>query len=313
MDDGSDFLTEWRSSKEWVTAHTSGTTGVPKEIRLLKRDMIASAEATCAFFGIDSRSVLLSPLSTDYIAGKMMVVRAEISGATLIQETPSMRPLSQDYGCDIDLLPVVPAQLAALLDNPMLARVRNLLVGGGAIDPVMEDRLRDLDGVKVYVSYGMTETCSHIALRDVTAGHDYYVTLPGITVESDDRGCLVARLPHFSIGEVVTNDVVEILDECRFRWLGRVDNVINSGGIKLHPEIIERRLAGIVDADFFVTGRPSERWGEELVMYVEGECDAEDVIEKARLRVDRFSVPKEVICVRRFDRTNSGKVIRRLY
>lgn len=313
MDDRYDFLTEWRSPEDWITAHTSGTTGTPKEIRLQKRDMIASAEATCAFFSIDSQSVLLSPLSTDYIAGKMMVVRAEISGATLIQETPSMRPFCRDYGCDIDLLPVVPAQLPALLDNPMLGRVRNLLIGGGAVDPVMEDRLRNLDGVKAYVSYGMTETCSHIALRDITAGHDYYVTLPGITVENDERGCLVARLLHFSIGEVITNDVVEILDEHRFRWLGRIDNVINSGGIKLHPEIIERNLAGIVEAEFFVTGRPSVRWGEELVMYVEGECDTEEIIEKARHRLDRFSVPKEIICVRRFDRTNSGKVIRRLY
>lgn len=313
MDDRSDFLTRWRSPEAWVTAHTSGTTGAPKEIRLLKRDMIASAEATCAFFGINDRSVLLSPLSTDYIAGKMMVVRAEVSGATLIQEKPSMNPLCRDYGCDIDLLPVVPAQLTSLLANSRIGRVRNLLVGGGAVDSIMERRLRALDGVKCYVSYGMTETCSHIALRDVTAGHDYYVTLPGITVSADDRGCLVARLPHFSIGEVITNDVVEILDERRFRWLGRVDNVVNSGGVKLHPEIIERSLAGIIGNEFFVTGRPSTRWGEELVMYVEGECDKADVMEKARRRLDRFSVPKEVICVGRFEHTASGKVKRRLY
>lgn len=305
------FIHEWLSPEPYVTAHTSGSTGEPKEIRLLKSDMLTSADATCRFFGIDSGSRLLLPLSPSYIAGKMMIVRAITSGARLFIEPPSSSPMTTGYG-PLDLVPVVPSQLDGLLSSRHIGNVRNILAGGAPLSAAEEERLTR-SGIKAWASYGMTETCSHVALRDITGKDGYFTMLPGIHATTDDRGCLVINAPQFSFRRLVTNDIIELIDDKRFRWIGRHDNVIISGGIKLHPEQIEAQLTGLIEAPFYITGRKSEKWGEEAVLYIESKSiDTSSLMENIRQRIDRYSVPKEIIVVPRFERTASGKIKRRL-
>ena len=303
------FIEEWNNSHDYIIAHTSGSTGKPKEIHLLKSDMRLSAEATCRYFGIGPDSRLVLPLSPGYIAGKMMIVRALISGAELWIEEPSMSPLKRDYGI-VDLLPVVPSQVTTLLQSPYITGVRNLIVGGGALDPETEQKLAACQ-LKAYATYGMTETCSHVALRDITAGDEHFHALPGISFKTDERECLVIEAPHYSFRSLTTNDTVELIDNSRFRWKGRYDNVINSGGVKLHPEEIEKKLSRFIDRPFYIAGRPSKLWGEEAVLYIEGcDIDRNYIMEKARSVLDRYSVPKDVIVVPNFSRTDSGKIKR---
>lgn len=307
-----DFLTEWNNNLPYVTAHTSGSTGKPKEIRLLKSDMIKSAEATCRFFGIDSRSKLLLPLSPDYIAGKMMIVRALVSDADLYIEKASSSPLKKDYGTSIDLLPIVPSQIGPILENPFLSRVKNLLIGGGTIPPDMENAIVDR-GVNAFASYGMTETCSHIALRNVALDNGIFTTVPGIEIDTDTRGCLVLKHHPFSFGSLATNDIIELLDSCHFRWRGRYDNVINSGGVKIHPEECERLIADAIPYPFYIIGRPHSVWGEEAVLYVENEHpDREFLFSLMRSRLPRYHVPHDIVPCRQFERTQSQKIKRLL-
>ncbi|MEZ3590463.1 MAG: AMP-binding protein [Muribaculaceae bacterium] len=310
------FLSEWDNGEPFVTAHTSGSTGKPKEIRLRKLDMIASAEATCRFFGIDGASRLALPLSADYIAGKMMIVRAIVSGASLYIEQPSNRPsLGGENGEDIDLLAIVPSQLEWLVANPRIAsRVKAVIIGGAPLTPAQEAQAASLSW-EAYATYGMTETCSHVALRKLGRADRLFHALPEITFSTDSRGCLVIGMPRFSFGRIVTNDIVRLESPVAFEWLGRYDNVINSGGIKIFPEEVEKRL-DFIGRPYFIIGRPHPKWGEEAVLYIEGEVgdvDAAAIMEKARTVLDRRSVPKEVIAVSRFERTDSGKVKRRLY
>lgn len=305
------FIDEWLSPEPYVTARTSGSTGEPKEIRLLKDDMLKSAAATCRFFGIARQSRMLLPLSPDYIAGKMMIVRAIASGAHLFIECPSSNPAASDYG-QLDLLPIVPAQIKGLLSSSYIGNIKNILIGGAPLSP-SEELLICNSGVKAWASYGMTETCSHVALRDVTSGHEHFTMLPGIQAAQDNRGCLVIEAPAFSFRRLVTNDIVELIDDKHFRWLGRADNVINSGGIKLHPEQIERKLAAIIDSPFYIIGRKSAKWGEEAVLYVEStSIDPQSLMSHIRQQLDRYSVPKEIKTLPQFERTESGKVKRRL-
>ena len=255
------FVNEWHNDLPYITAMTSGSTGAPKAIKLYKKDIIKSAKATCSFFNITKGATMVLPLSTNYIAGKMMVVRAIVSGANLWIETPSNRPLNNnDYGI-IDLLPIVPSQVDWIISNYQDAKnnIKNLLIGGGALPSNKEEALKSL-GIKAYVSYGMTETCSHIALRPTTS--NVYETLPGITVSSDIRNCLMIKAPEFSYKEITTNDIIEIIDERHFIWRGRYDNVINTGGIKVFPEEIEKKLSSIIPLPFYVIGEKHEKWGE---------------------------------------------------
>lgn len=306
-----DFLEEWHNNLPYIIANTSGSTGVPKPIKLLKSDLIKSARATCKYFNIDKKSTLVSPLSSKYIAGKMMIVRAIVSGAKLWIEPPSNKPLANDYGT-IDLLPVVPSQVEWLINEyKSIGLIRNLIVGGGNLSERYENSLIKL-GVNTYATYGMTETCSHVALRNLP--NQIYETLPGITISNDDRNCLVINASQFSFREIVTNDIVEVLDNRHFKWIGRYDNIINSGGIKFSPEKIEKQLSCFISNPFFIIGEPDDKWGESITLYIEGEnIDKTEILSNAKLVLENYCVPKKIKCVSKFDKTESGKIIRRIY
>lgn len=304
------FLKEWSNESPAVTAHTSGSTGEPKEIRLLKTDMWESAKATCEFFGITEKSVLYLPLSVGYIAGKMMVVRALVSGAKLYVERPSNNPLHMLEPADsVTLLAVVPSQLPSLMANPFVERVSNVIVGGAPMSPSQETAVSAMSA-RVYASYGMTETCSHVALRNVSAGSNSYMALPDVRFSVDGRSCLGISCSRMSIGHLQTNDVVDLISDIEFRWLGRYDNVVNSGGIKLHPELLERKLATVVDTPFYLIGRASERWGQELVMVVEANDEPQKIMDKASGVLHPFEMPKQVFVIDELPRTSNGKIRR---
>ncbi|MGM9833561.1 MAG: AMP-binding protein [Candidatus Limisoma sp.] len=308
-----EFLAEWRNDDDFVTAHTSGSTGKPKEIRLLKADMLASARATNARFGIGAHSRLLLCLSPDYIAGKMMIVRALDAGARLTAIDPHRDLLDGYHGDSFDFAAVIPAQAQALADNPdRLARLGTIIVGGGPVSAELESRLAALNA-DAYSTYGMTETCSHIAVRRIGVD-SHYTTLTPTTVSADSRGCLVARLPHLSVGEVTTNDLVDILSPTEFRWRGRIDNAINSGGVKIIPEELEREIADLLDVRYYVGRRPSPTWGEVPVLVVETTDltdDRRDAILAAMRNRLGIRAPRQIITLARFDETPTGKVVRR--
>lgn len=308
------FLEEWFNNEPYVAGHTSGSTGIPKEIRLDKEDMRASARLTNAFFRIDSGSVLLLCLPVSYIAGKMMVVRALEAGADLLVEPPSSRPFA---GLDrqVDLAAVVPLQMETSLDSPEDAErlhwVRQIIIGGAPVSPVLEKRLTGT-GAACFATYGMTETVSHVALRRI--GHVDYAAVGEVYFTVDERDCLVIHAPHLKTRVFVTNDMVSLLDATHFQWLGRYDHVINSGGVKFFPEKIEEKLSGKIPCRFFISSLPDQRLGERIVLVLEGERWSASRMEWLRDCLHKtllpYEVPKEIWLLPRFRETDSGKVIR---
>ncbi len=304
------FFDQWFDDNDYIIAHTSGSTGEPKTMYLKKCDMLASARATNAFFGLSSDAVYLTSLSSEYIAGKMMAVRAVDAHATLVALPPSNRPTFS--GCS--LLAIVPSQVDELVKHSELAPdIKNIIIGGANLSP---DRCRALiaGGFNAYESYGMTETCSHIALRRVTAdGDENFTAMPRVTFTLDDRGCLVADLAHLTVGRIITNDIVSLTDCRHFKWLGRYDNVINTGGIKVFPEQLERQIANIlsIEGDFYITSENDDFWGERVIMIVEAhDCDESALINKMKSKLLPHQCPKRVHCVPKLFRTDSGKIKR---
>lgn len=303
----SEFMASWQSDLPYIEAHTSGSTGTPKTIRLPKADMRVSAEATNRFFGITKDSVLAIPLSMDYIAGKMMAVRADVEGCRLIA-----MPVSNTVVVDttVDLLAIVPSQVESVLSDPGITdKVRNILVGGGPLSALRTAALA-ASGIPSYLGYGMTETCSHVALRRI--GHDScYHAMPGVTFDTDDRGCLVIVSDKYSWKRLPTNDVAEVLTPTTFKWLGRYDNVVISGGLKLHPEAIEEDIRKQIPdfPPFYLVGEPDEKWGARLVMVTE--ATAGHVTEMlGRCDIDRRKLPKRIIYVKRLPQAANGKLRR---
>ncbi len=305
------FLHEWHNKSDYIIAHTSGSTGRPKEIKLLKKDMIASAKATCDFFKLSTESLLVCPLSASYIAGKMMIVRSIVSGATVAFEQPSATPILDNYP-PITLLPIVPVQIESVLQSRQ--PISNIIIGGAPISSELEQTIRN-HPANVFATYGMTETCSHIALRNISAGENLFRALPDVTFSLDDRNCLMIELPRFSFRQIVTNDIVELVDNKTFRWIGRYDNVIISGGLKIHPELLEKKLAPFIDKSFFITSADDRKWGQRVVICLLGEKDSdyENFLSSLfKEKLPNHEIPRELYWFNKFKTTSNGKLIRRL-
>jgi O-succinylbenzoic acid--CoA ligase len=299
-----EFLLDWFDNKEYIEMRTSGTTGLPKVVKLEKQAMIQSALATGDFFGLEPHNKALLCLPVQFIAGKMMLVRSLILGLDLDIVTPSTHPLALKNDSQYDFVAMVPLQVQNSIEA--LRSVKKLIIGGAKMDATLEAKLLPLK-TEIYETYGMTETITHIAAKKL--GENVFTVLPNVKIAQDDRGCLVITVPSISDEPIVTNDLVEVIRENQFIFLGRIDNVINSGGVKLIPEQIEAKLIEKIDSRFFVTGLPDPVLGEKLVLVIEGEkqnfsSDFFDFLHK-------FEKPKEIVFVPKFKENENGKLLRK--
>lgn len=303
------FLLEWYSDKDFVVVHTSGSTGRPKAIELSKKAMLASAQLTCNYFELKPGDKALLCLPARYIAGKMMIVRAIYSGMNLLLSDPA-DPL-KDIEKPVDFCAMVPMQVQkALKEDPdKFDLIRNLIIGGAKLDETTRETLKDHPG-NYFTTYGMTETITHVAVGNVkTDESNQFHALGNVSFETSTDDCLIIHTPHLLIDPVITNDVVSLHSPTDFTLKGRLDNVINSGGIKLHPEVIEQKLDPIIDQPFFVAGMPDEVLGEKLILFVEAD-ESKITIESIAQLADKYEVPKEIIAITEFVRTPTGKINR---
>lgn len=298
-----DFLLDWFDSKSYIEMQTSGSTGIPKMITVSKQAMVESALATGDFFELNPGNKALQCLPVKYVAGKMMLVRAMILGLDLDYVAPSSHPLHHNE-VDYDFVAMVPLQAQNSIAE--LKKVKKLIVGGASVNKILEKLLLKLP-TEVYETYGMTETISHIAARKL--GEKAFTILPNVTISYDDRNCLVIHAPRISEEVIVTNDIVELLNENQFVFIGRIDNVINSGGIKLIPEKIEEKLALKINHRYFIGSKPDNELGEKVVLVIEGETQEFDNTLYEGL--DKYEKPKEIIFISKFKETPNGKIMRK--
>ena len=298
-----EFLLDWLDDKETIQLTTSGTTGAPKIITIKKEAMVYSAIATGNFFDLHPQDKALLCLSARYIAGKMMIVRAMMLGLELDIIAPSSHLDDVVPNKSYDFVAIVPLQAENSLDK--LNQFKKIIIGGAKVSDDLALKLNSVNA-KIYETYGMTETITHIAAKRI--GETYFNTLEHVTITIDDRKCLVIDAPSITNEKIVTNDIVEIHNEKQFKWLGRYDNVINSGGVKLFPEQIEMKLASKISNRFFIAGLPDAVLGTRVVLIIEGEVQEIDAVIFDSL--DKFEKPKEILFLPEFVETETKKVNR---
>ncbi len=309
------FLFTWFDKESYIVVKTSGSTGVPKSIKVKKEHMYNSAKLTCSFFGIKKSTKMLLCMSSNYIAGKMMLVRALFSGADLYVRVPSGRPF-KDFAETIDFTALVPLQVYNSLSNEpdrcRLSKVSKVLIGGGAITDDIQQELNHFKN-EYYSSYGMTETVSHIAIRALNGESKsiWYAPLPNVNVSKTSDGTLCIDAPLVSDKILVTNDIVNILEDGRFQVLGRLDNVINSGGVKLQIEKIEHSLRSLISVPYVITSRSDGKLGSAVTLLIEGD-DETLIPTKADLSrvLSGYEMPKSIYLVSRIPLTKTQKIQR---
>ncbi len=305
------FLEAWFSDSPTMPVQTSGSTGRPKAFAVEKHRMEASARMTCAFLGLQPGDTALLCMPLKYIGGKMVVVRSLVAGLNLHCVTPSSHPF-RGLSRSPDFAALTPAQLFTTLEvaeeTALLRGVRHLLVGGSAVDESLRKRIDDFPHC-IWSTYGMTETLSHIALRRLNGpdASEWYAPLPGVSVHLSAEGTLCIDAPAVCAARLVTNDIAELDDAGHFRILGRKDNTINSGGIKIQIETLETALALHMDSPFCITSAPDPHFGEIVVMLVQGEDSVEKSMELCRKVLHPYSRPRRILQVESLPRTGSGK------
>ncbi|MHA3044262.1 AMP-binding protein [Riemerella anatipestifer] len=302
------FLEDWYLEKPCVSVKTSGSTGVPKVFEVEKERMKVSAAMTCDFLGLNRSNKALLCLPVEYISGKMMLVRAMERGLKLLIKTPSINPL-EDLDEEVDFCAMTPLQVEYSFGKIDL--IKKLIIGGAAVSESLKAKLKGVTS-HIYETYGMSETLSHIALKQITPNEEpYFKPLQNIFLTQDERGCLCIEAPLLTSEKLITNDLVELKEGGVFSFLGRVDNVINSGGVKIIPEQLEDKLKKIISNELVFTSVFDDVLGEKLILVIEGEISQETQKLLSEIVYDKpYYAPKEIVFLDKIPRTPNGKVNR---
>ena len=296
-----------------VFQKTSGTTGSPKEYVLHRESMIRSARRTLNFFKLKKEDRALLCLPMKYVAGKLMVVRALVGELDLLMVEPTSRPL-KDLGTSVAFAAMAPLQVhESLKSGDSLSLIEKLVIGGGELNRFVEKQLEELEKPLIYESFGMTETYTHFALRQINGAHPQreFKLLEGVVIGKDSRECLQVDVPGVTMGTVTTNDQVEMNRAGDgFRWLGRIDNVINSGGIKINPKMLEEKLELLLGHPCLLLSEEDIKLGNRLVLMVEyggSKFPGEEWARLMKKHLSHFEVPKRVVVVNGIPRNRSYK------
>lgn len=308
------FYKEWNSALSTVIVNTSGSTGKPKSIRVEKSRMIESAKMTCSFLGLTSDDSALLCMPLRYIAGKMVVVRTIVSGMRLISIPPTSHPLK-----DMEDIPtfaaMVPMQVFNSLSVPeeadKLKRIKNLIIGGGPVNDLLYSKLQHFPNA-VWSTYGMTETLSHIALRRLNgaSASEHYYPFPSVKLSLSAENTLIIDAPLVCDETLQTNDIARIYPDGSFMILGRKDNVINSGGIKIQAEEMEKLLRPFIPVSFVITSVPDQRLGQAVTLLLADQPDTEEIGNKLHEILEPYYRPKHILTIESIPQTENGKINR---
>lgn len=310
------FLSDWFSNKDRFEVKTSGTTGPPK-IELIPREaFIISAQITISTFNLEYGDTLLMCLPMRFVAGKMMLVRAIVGRMKLILTQPTVNPV-EDLEYPITFAAFTPHQLQAILENnsDKLRLIETAIIGGSPVKSELQNQLSDLK-TKFLETFGMSETLTHIAIKELNGSNssEYFKVLKGFNIRVDENEQLIIEADHLKNSPLLTSDIVELIDSDSFKWLSRVDDVINSGGVKLYPTIIEQKLSSVIEEEFIIGKRNDKNLGESVTLFIEGESFNKNKLEVLNIEftklLNKYEIPKIIIFIPDFERNENGKIIR---
>ncbi len=307
------FILEWIDDDNTIGVQTSGTTGKPRKFRVSKESMGISARKTLNFFKLNPGDSALLCLSPNYIAGKLMIVRALIGELDLVIEEPSGTPLEYIDG-NIDFVAMVPMQVQKQIqiNHEAFKKVKKLIIGGGEVLPSLKEELQGIP-TEVWETYGMTETLTHIALKKLNGKGklDWFIPLQGVTVSENGDNCLEVEVEGVTTGRLTTSDVVEFNKYGYFKIIGRADDVINTGGIKVFPSELEKKIGEWISQPFIISSVPDEILGEKVVLVIESDTFNVTELKTNLKNLEFYETPKDIFFIRQLSRTDTGKIVRR--
>lgn len=309
------FIEEWINDSEEIVAHTSGSTGKPKQIHISKLAMQESAKATGIALNLKKDDRALLCLSAKYIAGKMMIVRGFTLGLNIFFREVNSHPL-QSANEYFDFAAMIPLQVVNCLEYLKIDIVNKLIIGGARIDDSLEELLVQ-KSTNIYATFGMTETLSHIALREIKAenAEKIFTAINNVSFDTDKRNCLRIKAPKINKNIIKTNDIIKLINHNQFIWLARYDNVINSGGLKFFPELMEIKIAHLLEHSFFIAGIKDKILGQKICLFIENEnfdySQKTEFLNKINTALDQYEAIRMIFIIDIFHKTENNKINRK--
>lgn len=318
-----DFCQQWKSGKNEFLFHTSGSTGKPKPIYLSRLSMVESANMTKIWLDLQESDNVLLCLPIEYIAGAMMLVRALVLKLNVIIIEPSQNPLERlEQPINIHLASFVTTQWSTILQSNLnlfsvFSDAKGILIGGSEITSSLKLDTRDIQ-LPIFQTYGMTETSSHIAFRNLNAQSEFYQCFPSVKIKINHENCLCINSPSTLNQWIETNDIAELINDNQFRIVGRKDFIINSGGRKINPELIEKNCVSFFalysfEFNLFACGLEDDFYGQKLILFIESKDELDfklELVDYLKLNLESWEVPKQIISLPEFVYTKSGKIDR---
>lgn len=307
------FIKDWfDEEQDFISVQTSGSTGKPKTIQHAKKYMLASANMTNSFFGLNESKMALLCLPAKAIGGMMMIVRALSSGMHLVIQKPSSTPLKA-LDKNYDFVAMVPFQVQSIFDTDakLWQKIKTLIIGGGEVSSSLRNEIK-LINLRAFSTFGMTETISHIALNEISnSSRNSFKALEGVKLSKGKDDNLIINAAHLGVLDLETNDVVRFEAENEFLWLGRIDNAIESGGIKFQPEQIEQKLRPFIAGNFIISYLQDKKLNNKLVLVLEGKNISKTLINEALEVLPQYEKPREIIFVEALQFVPNGKIDRK--
>jgi o-succinylbenzoate---CoA ligase len=319
------LIDAWMKGQKNFEIMTSGSTGKPKPIVFTREQCIKSAEQTIRAFGLIKGDNFLCCLDISYVAGFMMIIRALVAGANIYLTKAERNPfLKTATNVKFDFAAFGPYQIQSIIEETpenivRLDDMKAIIIGGGAISASNKELFQQIQS-PLYHTYGMTETLTHVALKRINGKkpESSFKALPGVSFSKDSRDCLVIKTPIL-YEEIETNDIVNLISDTEFEYLGRIDHVINSGGYKIHPQLVEQKIEALIidlfqTGNYFIFAGDDVKFGKHVELMIEAEADQSKtnrLKEELKKLLHPYEVPKSIHFCRKFIITRTGKVDRR--
>ena len=314
---------DWLSKKAEFAIKTSGSTDKPKTIVFKRAQLQKSAHRTLQTLGLNKGDRVLMCLNPNFVAGKMMLVRALEGRLNLQIVSPSANPLRKiKIEQQFEFASFFTNQIERILEESpsKLEKINTILIGGGALHPKLEQDLQKVKS-RILHSYATTETLSHQALRHVNGkdrSHAFHA-VRDVSFAKDERSCLVINDHLLGLKHLVTNDIVELIDASSFRWRGRFDNIVNSGGIKIQLEETEDLIKELLTKrglthQFCLLAKPDLALSQKLVLIIgdpKNHLSKSQLLDLLKEQLPKYHAPKEIILVPTLYFTKTGKIDRK--
>jgi len=312
-----EFLLDWFLDTDSFKIKTSGTTGTPKTQVFNRKSLIKSAQITLNWFNLTQSETLLMCLPVHFVAGKMMLVRAMVGRMNLVVTEPTSSPL-ESLNTKIDFAAFTPHQIQNILSKTpeKLSFIKKIILGGSPVDSNLEGKLALCDA-QVFETFGMSETLTHIATRKINGSDksSNFKVVDGFSINVDTEGKLIISADHIPDSPLHTTDIIEIINNRTFKWIARSNDVINSGGIKLFPSAIEKKIRKVFsERKFYIAKRNDRELGEIAILCIEGDefedSSIKELDSKLNSVLEKFERPKRIEFVKEFSRNKNGKIIK---